>query len=71
MLILKEMASVVPILFFRHTAQFLDLILNVACDPKLYIRISAAEALRAACVLTAQREKFTQSQWYKWRGGII
>ncbi|XP_050539572.1 serine/threonine-protein kinase mTOR [Daktulosphaira vitifoliae] len=67
-LILREIATMVPTLFFQHAAQFFDLVLNVVRDPKPNIRDGAVEALRAALVVTAQREtsKQTQkSQWYK------
>lgn len=57
----------VPTLFFQHAAQFFDLVLNVTRDPKPNIREGAVEALRAALVVTAQRETSKQtlkSQWY-------
>lgn len=57
----------VPTLFFQHAAQFFDLVLLVVRDTKPHIREGAVEALRAALVVTAQREtsKQTQkSQWY-------
>lgn len=65
---MREIATMVPTLFFQHAAQFFDLVLNVTHDPKPNIRDGAVEALRAALVVTAQREtsKQTQkSQWYK------
>uniref|UniRef100_A0A2H8U2W2 Serine/threonine-protein kinase TOR n=1 Tax=Melanaphis sacchari TaxID=742174 RepID=A0A2H8U2W2_9HEMI len=67
-LILREIATMVPTLFFQHAAQFFDLVLNVARDPKPNIRDGAVEALRAALVVTAQRETSKQTQkseWYK------
>lgn len=61
MLILKEIATMVPTLFFQHATQFFDLVLNVTHDPKPIIRHGAVEALRAALVVTAQREMSKQA----------
>ncbi|KAL8588022.1 hypothetical protein ACOMHN_026139 [Nucella lapillus] len=66
-LMLKELAVNTPTFFFQQVQQFFDCIFNAVRDPKLIIRESAVEALRAALALTSQREtKNTQrSQWYK------
>lgn len=56
----------VPTLFFQHAAQFFDLVLNVTHDPKPNIRDGAVEALRAALVVTAQRETSKQTQKSQW-----
>ncbi|XP_076451616.1 serine/threonine-protein kinase mTOR-like isoform X2 [Babylonia areolata] len=66
-LILKELAVNTPTFFFQQVQQFFDCIFTAVRDPKLIIRESAVEALRAALALTSQREtKNTQrTQWYR------
>ncbi|OXU22583.1 hypothetical protein TSAR_001785 [Trichomalopsis sarcophagae] len=67
-LVLKELAVSMPTYFFQHITQFFELIFKAVCDPKPAIREGAVEALRAALVLTAQRETAKQTQkptWYK------
>ncbi|XP_013778468.1 serine/threonine-protein kinase mTOR-like [Limulus polyphemus] len=66
-LILKELAVSTPTLFFQQVQQFFDCIFNAVRDPKCVIREGAVLALRAALMVTAQREtKETQNPfWYK------
>ncbi|XP_065216693.1 serine/threonine-protein kinase mTOR isoform X2 [Planococcus citri] len=67
-LILRELAVAVPTYFFQQVQQFFDHIFIVMRDPKPAIRETGAEALRAALVVTAQRETAKQTQkpqWYK------
>ncbi|XP_034935910.1 serine/threonine-protein kinase mTOR [Chelonus insularis] len=67
-LVLRELAVSMPTYFFQQVTQFFDLIFNAVRDPKAVIREGAVEALRAALVVTAQRETIKQmhkSQWYK------
>ncbi|RZC37432.1 serine/threonine-protein kinase mTOR [Asbolus verrucosus] len=67
-LVLKELALTMPTYFYQHVSQFFDLIFFAVQDTKPAIRESAVEALRAALVVTAQRETAKQNQrpqWYK------
>lgn len=67
-LVLKELAVSMPTYFFQQVTQFFELIFIAVRDPKPVIREGAVEALRAALVVTAQRETAKQmhkSQWYK------
>ncbi|XP_071445181.1 serine/threonine-protein kinase mTOR [Hetaerina americana] len=67
-LVLREMAVCMPTYFFQQVQQFFDLIFNAVRHPKPAIREGAVEALRAALVVTAQRETTKQAQkplWYK------
>jgi FKBP12-rapamycin complex-associated protein len=67
-LVLKELAVSMPTYFFQQVTQFFELIFNAVRDSKPVIREGAVEALRAALVVTAQRETAKQmhkSQWYK------
>ncbi|XP_012282445.1 serine/threonine-protein kinase mTOR isoform X2 [Orussus abietinus] len=67
-LVLRELAVSMPTYFFQQVTPFFDLIFNAVRDPKPIIREGAVEALRAALVVTAQRETAKQmhkSQWYK------
>lgn len=57
-----------PTYFYQQISTFFDHIFNAIFDPKPAIRESAGEALRAALIVTAQRENTKQSsepQWYK------
>lgn len=68
MLVLRELAQTMPTYFFQQVEQFFELIFNAIHDPKPVIREGAIEALRAALVVTAQRESTKQlqhTQWYK------
>ncbi|PSN34470.1 Serine/threonine-protein kinase mTOR [Blattella germanica] len=67
-LVLRELAVSMPTYFFQQVQQFFDLVFNAVRDPKPVIREGAVEALRAALVVTAQRETAKQTQkpqWYK------
>ncbi|PNF25178.1 Serine/threonine-protein kinase mTOR, partial [Cryptotermes secundus] len=67
-LVLRELAVTMPTYFFQQVQQFFDLIFNAVRDSKPVIREGAVEALRAALVVTAQRETAKQTQkpqWYK------
>ncbi|XP_043266889.1 serine/threonine-protein kinase mTOR isoform X2 [Venturia canescens] len=67
-LVLRELAVSMPTYFFQQVTPFFDLIFNAVRDPKSVIREGAVEALRAALVVTAQRETAKQmhkSLWYK------
>uniref|UniRef100_A0A224XHF0 Serine/threonine-protein kinase TOR n=1 Tax=Panstrongylus lignarius TaxID=156445 RepID=A0A224XHF0_9HEMI len=67
-LILRELALYAPTYFFQQVQYFFEPILHTVRDPKPIIRENAVEALRAALVITAQRESTKQMQkpqWYK------
>ncbi|KAJ8929828.1 hypothetical protein NQ314_017426 [Rhamnusium bicolor] len=65
-LVLKELAITMPTYFYQQVSQFFDLIFFAIQDPKVVIREGAVEALRAALVVTAQREIVKQRVvWYK------
>ncbi|KAK9883142.1 hypothetical protein WA026_001340 [Henosepilachna vigintioctopunctata] len=67
-LVLKELAITVPTYFYQQVSPFFDTIFYAIQDPKACIREDAVEALRAALVVTAQRETAKQNQnplWYK------
>ncbi|KAK6628142.1 hypothetical protein RUM43_001953 [Polyplax serrata] len=67
-LVLKELAISMPTYFFQQVQLFFDLIFNAIRDPKAAIREAGVDALRAALVVTAQRETTKQTQrpqWYK------
>lgn len=66
MLLLKEIATMVPTLYFQHATQFFELVMTVTHDPKLNIRERAVDALRAAFIVTAQREKYKQTPKSQW-----
>lgn len=56
-----------PTYFYQSMSTFFDNIFNAIYDPKPAIRESAGEALRAALIVTSQRENTKQSskpQWY-------
>lgn len=66
--ILRELAIALPTYFYQQILTFFDHIFNAIFDPKPAIRESAGEALRAALIVTVQRESTKQSsepQWYK------
>lgn len=66
-LILKEFSISMPTYFYQQIDSFFDHIMLAFRDPKSQIREGAAKALRAALVVTAQRENFKQSfksHWY-------
>ncbi|KAI5755082.1 hypothetical protein M8J77_013919 [Diaphorina citri] len=67
-LVLKELAVTVPTIFYQHVQAFFDFVFSAVRDPKPEIRLHAVKAIRAALVVTAQRESAKQSQkpqWYR------
>ena len=57
-----------PTYFYQQISTFFDTIFNAIFDPKSAIRESAGRSLRAALIVTSQRENSKQSsepQWYK------
>lgn len=69
-LVLKELATALPTCFYQLVSQFFESIFCAIQDPKQAIREAATEALRAALVVTAQRENAKKNQkdaysWYK------
>lgn len=63
-LVLRELALTMPTYFYQQVSPFFELIFCAVRDPKSKIREAAVEALRAALVVTAQRESAKQSP--KW-----
>ncbi|XP_063386594.1 serine/threonine-protein kinase mTor-like [Cydia fagiglandana] len=66
-LILKELAIAMPSWFYQQITKFFNHIMIALRDPKDQIREAAAKALRAALVVTAQRElpeQINKVQWY-------
>lgn len=61
-LVLKEFATALPTYFYQQVSQFFDNIFVAIQDPKQAIREAAIEALRAALVITAQRENAKDNQ---------
>lgn len=66
MLVLRELALAMPTYFYQQVSQFFDLIFNAIQDPKAAIREAAVDALRAALIVTAQRESVKQSPKQAW-----
>ncbi|CAH0563403.1 unnamed protein product [Brassicogethes aeneus] len=67
-LVLKELAMTMPTYFYQQVSQFFELIFYATQDPKPAIREGAIDALRAALIVTAQREFTKENQktlWYK------
>ncbi|XP_075980092.1 serine/threonine-protein kinase mTor-like isoform X2 [Anticarsia gemmatalis] len=65
-LILRELAISMPSYFYQHINGFFNHIMIPLRDPKEQIREAAAKALRAALVITAQRENPEQSNKAHW-----
>lgn len=65
-LILRELAVAIPSYFYQQINGFFNHIMIALRDPKEQIREAAAKALRAALVLTAQRELPGQSNKAHW-----
>eukprot|EP00095_Tigriopus_kingsejongensis_P005635 maker-scaffold420_size176246-snap-gene-0.24 protein:Tk05635 transcript:maker-scaffold420_size176246-snap-gene-0.24-mRNA-1 annotation:"target of rapamycin" len=68
-LILREIAFSMPTFFFQNVSQFFDVIFHAVRDPKLKLRESSVNALRAGLWVTAKRETTKQSRhqhqsWY-------
>lgn len=67
-LILRELAVAMPTYFYQQVNCFFDLIFNAIRDIKPVIREGAGQALKAALIVTSQRESAKQlnkPQWYK------
>lgn len=67
-LVLRELAVAMPTYFYQQVSGFFEHIFNAIRDPKPMIREGAGQALRAALVVTSQRESSKQlnkPQWYK------
>lgn len=65
-LILRELAIATPSYFYQQINGFFNHIINGLRDPKEHIREASAKAMRAALVLTAQREIPEQSNKAHW-----
>lgn len=68
MFILRELAVAMPTYFYQQISTFFDHIFNAIFDSKPAIRESAGGALRAALIVTSQREntkQLSEPQWYK------
>lgn len=65
-MILRELAISMPSYFFQHINGFFNYIMIPLRDPKEQIREAAAKALRAALVITSQREIPDQSNKAHW-----
>ncbi|CAG9112203.1 unnamed protein product [Plutella xylostella] len=65
-LILKELAIAMPSYFYQQINGFCDHIMIPLRDPKEHIREAAAKALRAALVVTTQRENPKQAHKAHW-----
>ena len=61
-LVLREIASCMPTFFFQNVSTFFDVIFNPIRDGRPTIRESAVYALRAALIVTTQRETAKQSK---------
>ncbi|XP_045451535.1 serine/threonine-protein kinase Tor-like [Melitaea cinxia] len=64
--ILRELAIAMPSYFFLHINGFFNYIMLALRDPKEQVREAAGKALRAAFVVTAQREVPEQSNKAHW-----
>lgn len=62
-LLAKDLALFTPSHFFQRAITFFNNIFKVLRDPKLNIRIAAAEALQAALAVTSQRETKHKKEW--------
>ena len=70
-LVLRELAVCTPTFFFQQVQQFFECIFNAVRDPKPTIREGAVAALRAALVVTSQRETKQKERPLYYRVGII
>lgn len=68
-LVLRELAVAMPTFFYQQVSGFFEHIFNAVRDPKSIIREGAGQALRAALVVTSQRESAKQllnkPMWYQ------
>ncbi|KOX79033.1 Serine/threonine-protein kinase mTOR [Melipona quadrifasciata] len=69
-LVLRELAVSMPTYFFQQVTPFFELIFNAIRDSKPVIREGAVEALRAALIVTAQRETAKQMHKSQWCSNI-
>lgn len=67
MIILRELAAANPTFFYQQVSSFFDHIFLAIRDTKPMIREGAGQALRAALIVTSQREniKSAKPTWYK------
>ncbi len=61
-LVLREIACCMPTFFFQNVTAFFDVIFNGVLDGKIVLRESAVNAMRAALIVTTQRETAKQSK---------
>lgn len=68
-LVLRELAVAMPTFFYQQVSGFFEHIFNAVRDPKSNIREGAGQAIRAALVVTSQRESAKQllnkPMWYQ------
>uniref|UniRef100_A0A914W4K3 Serine/threonine-protein kinase TOR n=1 Tax=Plectus sambesii TaxID=2011161 RepID=A0A914W4K3_9BILA len=66
-LLSRELARCTPTFFFQRATRFFDHVFKVIKDAKPNVREEAVGALRAALVVTSQREtkQQTKTHWYK------
>ena len=68
MIILRELAAANPTFFYQQVSSFFDHIFTAIRDTKPMIREGAGQALRAALIVTSQRESVksgSKPTWYK------
>ncbi|ORY80056.1 PtdIns-3-kinase tor2 [Protomyces lactucae-debilis] len=63
-LVIREFAINAPTLIYSYVSQILDLLWMALRDPKVVIRISAADALSSCLDIVFQREGALRTQWY-------
>jgi FKBP12-rapamycin complex-associated protein len=63
-LVLRQLALEAPTMFIQHIATFLDHIWVALRDPKLFIRESAIDAVKACLELISKRDRKWKLQWY-------
>uniref|UniRef100_A0A914I1V5 Serine/threonine-protein kinase TOR n=1 Tax=Globodera rostochiensis TaxID=31243 RepID=A0A914I1V5_GLORO len=61
----KDLALFTPSHFFQRATAFFNNIFKVLRDPRLNVRLAAAEAFQAALAVTSQRETKHKKEWYK------
>ncbi|KAK9379012.1 armadillo-type protein [Kockiozyma suomiensis] len=65
MLIITELAANSPTILYAYVPQILDVIWVALRDPKVAVRIDAADALRACLKIMYQRDNQMRQQWYE------
>lgn len=63
-LVLKELATNAPTLFYMHVPGFLKAIWAGIGDPKQMIREAAIENLRACLLIISERDSSVRTKWY-------